>query len=92
MSILDISKTLIYDFHYNYMKKTYGENCEVLMTVTYSLMYEINTDNFYRDMNDNLSEKFDTSNFQKYHPSGILTGINKKVLECSGTRLEEKSF
>jgi len=44
MCILDISKTLMYDFHYNYMKKKF--NCNRLMTDTDSLMYEIKTEDF----------------------------------------------
>jgi len=62
ISILDISKMLMYDFHYNYMKKKYAENSKLLMTDTDSLMYEIKTEDFYRDIKDDISEKFDTSN------------------------------
>jgi len=50
MSILDISKTLMYDFHYNYMKVKYGDNCKLLMTDTDLLMYEVNTEDFYKDI------------------------------------------
>ena len=46
MSILDISKTLMYDFHYNYMKVKYGDNCKLLMTGTDSLMHEAKTKDF----------------------------------------------
>jgi len=94
MSILDISKTLMYDFHYNYIKKKYGSKAKLLMTDTDSLMYEIETENFFKDISGDVREKFDTSNFPQNHPSGILTGFNKKVPavikdECGGESITE---
>jgi len=88
MSILDISKTLMYDFHYNYMKVKYGDNCKLLMTDTDSLMYEVKTEDFYKDIREDVRERFDTSNFPQNHSSGILR-MNKKVPgmfkdECGG--------
>ena len=44
--ILDISKTLMFDFNNNYMKVKYGDNCKLLMTGTDSLMYEVKTEVF----------------------------------------------
>ena len=94
MSILDLSKTLMYDFHYNYIKPKYGENAKLLFTDTDSLAYEIETEDFYRDISSDVKEKFDTSNYPKDHTSGILTGVNKKVIgmfkdEASGKQIAE---
>lgn len=80
MGILELSKTLMYDFHYNYIKEKYGENANLLFTDTDSLCYEIKTKDFYADISDDVWEKFDTSNFDKGHPSGIKVGVNKKVI------------
>ena len=80
MSILDLSKTLMYDFHYNYIKPKYRDSAKLLFTDTDSLAYEIETEDFYRDISPDVKAKFDTSNYPKDHPSGILTGVNKKVI------------
>ena len=95
MCILDVSKTLMYDFHYNYIKKKYGENAKLLMTDTDSLTYELTTEDFYKDISADVEAKFDTSAYPKDgHPSGIKTGVNKKVIgmmkdECSGEIMTE---
>ena len=75
MSILDISKTLMYDFHYNYIKKKYGPKAKLLLTHTDSLMCEIHTEDFFEDIREDIKEKFDTSNFE--NPK--LPRLNKKV-------------
>ena len=80
MCILDLSKTIMYDFHYNYIKPKYGEKAKLLMTDTDSLVYFIETEDFYKDISPDVRDKFDTSNFPKKHPSGIETGVNKKVI------------
>ena len=79
-AILDLSKTLMFDFHYNYIRKKYGNKAELLMTDTDSLMYLIQTDDVYSDIKNDVKKKFDTSNFPDIHPSGIETGVNEKVL------------
>ena len=94
MCILDLSKTLMYDFHYNYIKSKYDERAKLLFTDTDSLAYEIQTEDFYRDISSDVQAKFDTSNFSPSHPSGILVGANKKVVgmfkdEAGGKIIEE---
>ena len=91
-AILDLSKTLMYDFHYNYIKDKYGKKAELLFTDTDSLMYQIKTKDFYKDICYDIKNKFDTSDYPTNHSSGILTGVNKKVIgmfkdEASGKQI-----
>ena len=79
-AILDLSKTLMFNFHYTYIKKKYGNKAELLFTDTDSLMYQIKTKDFYLDICPDVREKFDTSDYPLIHPSGIITGVNKKVI------------
>ena len=79
-AILDLSKTLMFDFHYNYIKDKYSTKAELLFTDTDSLMYRIQTEDFYKDITKDVKSKFDTSDYPQSHPSGILTGLNKKVI------------
>ena len=79
MSILDLSKSLRYDFHYNYIKTKYGDNAKLLFTDTDYLAYEIRTKDFYKDINPDIEKRCDTSDYPTNHPSGIKTGLNSKV-------------
>ena len=80
MCILDLSKTFMYDFHYNYIKRKYGDKAKLLFTDTDSFMYEIQTEDFYKDISANVKYRFDTSDYPPDHPSGIPSGFNKKEL------------
>ena len=80
MCILDLSKTIMYEFHYKYIKPKYGDKAKLLFTDTDSLMYEIKTEDFYKDIRGDVKDRFDTSDYPPNHPSGIPTGCNKKVL------------
>ena len=77
MCILDLSKTLMYDFHYNFVKKKYGSKAKLLFTDTDSLTYEIEADDVYQDFwND--KEKFDNSDYPENSP--FFDKTNKKVI------------
>ena len=94
MCILELSKTIMYDFHYNYIKSKYGDKAKLLFTDTDSFMYEIETEDFYKDISGDVKDRFDTSDYPENHPSGIPTGINKKVLgmmkdEAAGKIIKE---
>ena len=80
MSILDLSKSLMIDFHYNYIKTKYGDNAKLLFTNMDSLAYEITTKDFYNDINPDIEKWFDTSYYRTHHPSEIKTGLDSKVL------------
>ena len=80
MCILDLSKTLMYDFQYNYIMLKYGDKAKLLFTDTDSLMYEIQTEDFYKDISEDVKDRFDTSDYPPNHPSGIPSGFNKKVI------------
>ena len=77
MCILDLSKTLMYDFHYNYIKNKYGDKAKLLFTDTDSLTYEIEAEDVYRDFwND--KDKFDNSDYPE--DSQYFDKTNKKVI------------
>ena len=94
MSIFNLSKSLMYYFHYNYIKTKYGIKAKLLFTDIDSLEYEIKTKDFYKDINPDNEKRFDTSDYPTSHPSGIKTGLNSKVLgmfkdEAGGKQIVE---
>ena len=77
MCILDLSKTLMYDFHYNYIKEKYGDKSKLLFTDTDSLTYEIEAEDVYRDFWDD-KDRFDNSDYPENSP--YFDKTNKKVI------------
>ena len=73
-AILDLSKVVMFNFHYDYVLKKWPGKVKLLATDTDSLMYEIRTSDFFRDINPDVKTHFDTSDYPKDHSSGILTG------------------
>ena len=84
----------MYDFHYNYIKTKYGNKTKLLFTDADSLAYEITSKDFYKDINPDIEKRFDTSDSPTNNPSGIITGLNSKVLgmlkhEAGGKQIVE---
>ena len=76
-TVLELSKVLMYNFHYRYIKDKYGSRAQLLFTDTDSLCYSIQTEDVYRDMQLDL-EKFDTSDYPPNH--FLHSNANKKVI------------
>ena len=79
MCILDLSKMLMYDFHYNYIKKKHNNRARFFFTDTNSLTYEIEAEDVYKDFwND--KDMFDNSNYPERESSPYYCNANKKVI------------
>ena len=78
LSILEISKLLMYEFWYDYMKPKYGDNIKLCYMDTDSFIMNIKTEDFYKDIASDLEKRFDTSNYEVDRPLSI--GKNKKVI------------
>ncbi|PFX21556.1 Terminal uridylyltransferase 4 [Stylophora pistillata] len=77
MCILDLSKTLMYDFHYNYIKEKYGDKAKLLFTDTDSLTCQIEAEDVYKDFWKNR-DMFDNSDYDE--SSQYFNKENKKVI------------
>ena len=77
-AILDLSKIVMYEFHYDYMKPKYGENLKLCYMDTDSLVYKIKTEDCYADIADDVPARFDTSGYCPNRPLPI--GLSKKVI------------
>ena len=92
LSILEISKTLMYEFWYDYVKPKYGDNVKLCYMDTDSFIMHIKTKDFYEDIANDVKKRFDTSIYEVNRP--LPTGKNKKVIglmkdELGGTIMTE---
>ena len=77
-AILDLSKMVMYEFHYDYMQPKYGEKVQLCYMDTDSFVYHIKTHDFYKDIAEDVEARFDTSNYKDERPLPI--GKNKKKI------------
>ena len=75
LSILDISKILMYEFWYDYMKPKYGDNVKLCYMDTDNFIINTKTEDFYKDIAHDVEKRFDTSNYEVDRP--LPTGKNK---------------
>ena len=90
LSILEISKIVMYEFWYDYMKPKYGDNVKLCYMDTDSFIMHIKTEGFYKDIANDVEKRFDTSNYEVDRP--LLTGKNKKVIGLMKDELGGKTM
>ena len=78
--ILDLSKMLMYEFHYDYMRPKYGSKVKLCYMDTVSFVYEIETKDFYKDIAKDVEKMFDTSRYSKDYNRPLPIGNNKKKI------------
>ena len=78
LSILEISKILMYEFWYDYMKPKYDNNVKLCYMDTDSFIMDIKTNDFYKDIANDVENRFDTSNYEVNRP--LLMGKNENVI------------
>ena len=79
-AILDLSKTLMHEFHCDYMRPRYGSKVKLCYMDTDSFVYEIETEDFCKDIAKDVEKKFDTSGYSKDYKRPLPIGKNKKVI------------
>ena len=78
-AILDLSKIVIYEFHYDYMKQQYIDDSLTFCYMdTDSFIYSIETDDFYADIAEDIKDRFNTNGHNPERP--LPVGLNKKVI------------
>ena len=79
-AILDTSKTLMYEFWYDYLKPKYQDNIKLCYMDTDSFIIQIETDDFFKDISNDVDKWFDTSKYDKNDNRPLEIGKNKKII------------
>ena len=80
MSILDISKTLMYEFWYDHIKPKYQNKAKLCYMDTDSFIFYIKTEDFCKDIANDVEKWFDTSNYDKDDKKPLPIDKSKKVI------------
>ena len=90
-AILDLSKIVIYEFHYDYMVPKYClEKLKLCYMDTDSLVYDIKTEDSYEDIANDVEARFDTSGYSKTDFRSLPISLNKKVIGLMKDELGDK--
>ena len=89
-AILDLSKLVMYEFHYDYMQPKYGSKVNLCYMDTDSFVYEIKTEDFYKDIAGDVEKRFDTSEYSQEDARPLPIGKNKKVIGLMKDELKGK--
>ena len=85
---LELSKVLMYELHYDYIKNKYDNKSKLLFTDADNLMYEIKTEDVYKDFSSD-KEMFDFRNYLKYYDDSNKLVIGKLKDETGGAAIDE---
>ena len=86
--ILDLSKIVMYEFNYDYMIPEYGlEKLKLCYMDMDSLVYDIETEDFYEDIANDVEARFNTSGYSKTDSRPLPIGLNKKVIGLMKKRI-----
>ena len=91
-AILDLSKTLMYEFWYDYIKPKYGDKARLCYMDTDSFVINITTEDFYKDIASDVERWFNKSNYDKKDNRPLPIGKNKKVIGLFKDELGGKSI
>ena len=80
MSIIDISRTLMYEFWYDYFKPKYQDNAKLCYMDTDNVIIHIKTEDFYKDIANDVEKWFDTSHYSEDDKMPLPIGKNKKII------------
>ena len=80
MSILDITKMLMYEFWYDYIEPKYKDKAKLCYMDTDSFVLNVKTEDFFEDIKNDVEIWFDISNYDKNDKRPLQIGVNKKVI------------
>ena len=90
MAILDISKTLMYEFWYEYIKQKYKDNAKLCYMDPDNFIISIKTEDFYKDIANDVERWYDTSKYDENDKIPLPIGKNKKAIAFFNDELDGK--